>query len=424
MIVVIGAGIAGLSAGYHLKEKGKDAVIFEKSSSWGGLCDNFTIEGFRFDKFIHLSFTEDEYVKKLFSSSSSHLSHRPKAYNYSEGLWLKHPVQNNMCRLPFFEKMRIIKDFIARKREEGQGDVVDYEKWLKCQFGDHFAEKFPMVYTEKYWTIPARDLSVDWIGDRVHRTSFYEMARGAFFEEKHDTYYAKEMRYPVYGGYKAFLSKLANKCDIRVNKEVVSIDPSSRKIGFFDGDEIIYDVLISSMPLPEIVNVIKNVPEDVKKAASELVTTSGALVSLGFNRADVAKHLWFYMYDHDIFPSRCYSPSLKSADNIPNGKSSLQFEVFFSKSKPLFCSGEELTEHVINSGVRMGLFARKDIIVRDLRLIPYANVVFTHNMRKARDVVQGFLEKLNIRYIGRFGEWDYLWSDQSLLSGKRAAESI
>lgn len=45
--------------------------------------------------------------------------------------------------------------------------------------------------------------------------------------------------------------------------------------------------------------------------------TSGYMVSLGFNRADVAKHLWFYIYDEDIPPSRVYSPSLKSPDNAP-----------------------------------------------------------------------------------------------------------
>jgi hypothetical protein len=30
----------------------------------------------------------------------------------------------------------------------------------------------------------------------------------------------------------------------------------------------------------------------------------------------------------------------------------------------------------------------------------------------------------NIKYIGRFGEWDYLWSDQSLLSGKKVADQF
>ena len=71
MIAILGGGIAGISAGYHLKLKSIENTVFEKRNTWGGLCDNFTIgNGFRFDYFIHLSFAKDEYVKKLFAAGS------------------------------------------------------------------------------------------------------------------------------------------------------------------------------------------------------------------------------------------------------------------------------------------------------------------------------------------------------------------
>lgn len=54
-ITILGAGISGISAAYHLGLNGKHCVIFEKSDDWGGLCGNFNINGFRFDKFVHLS---------------------------------------------------------------------------------------------------------------------------------------------------------------------------------------------------------------------------------------------------------------------------------------------------------------------------------------------------------------------------------
>ena len=34
-----------------------------------GLCDNFAIGGFRFDKFVQFSHTQNNYVLKLFSQS-------------------------------------------------------------------------------------------------------------------------------------------------------------------------------------------------------------------------------------------------------------------------------------------------------------------------------------------------------------------
>lgn len=74
-IVILGSGIAGISAGYHLAKKGLKSVIFEKNDDWGGLCANFSIDGFRFDKFVHFSFTDDSYIKGLFQASSPLYEH-------------------------------------------------------------------------------------------------------------------------------------------------------------------------------------------------------------------------------------------------------------------------------------------------------------------------------------------------------------
>jgi protoporphyrinogen oxidase len=54
--------------------------------------------------------------------------------------------------------------------------------------------------------------------------------------------------------------------------------------------------------------------------------------------------------------------------------------------------------------------------------LPYGNVVFDLGMEARRDRVRAWLESQGIQVAGRFGEWDYLWSNQSLMSGLRAAE--
>ena len=71
--IVLGSGIAGISAGYHLKNTGDIPVIFEKNDDWGGLCGNFEINGFRFDKFVHFSFAQDEYIVNIFNNSCKFL---------------------------------------------------------------------------------------------------------------------------------------------------------------------------------------------------------------------------------------------------------------------------------------------------------------------------------------------------------------
>ena len=187
MTVILGAGISGVSAGYHLSEKGITSVIYEKDNDWGGLCGNFSIDGFRFDKAIHLSFTEDEHVKKLFSESCDYITHKPLAYNYYKGSWLKHPAQNNLQPLKLEEKIEIITDFVENKKIE----ISNYEEWLKVQYGNYFSEHFPLPYTRKYWTLDAKDLSTTWVGNRMYQPNIKEVLKGAFEEQTPNTYYAK-----------------------------------------------------------------------------------------------------------------------------------------------------------------------------------------------------------------------------------------
>ena len=123
-------------------------------------------------------------------------------------------------------------------------------------------------------------------------------------------------------------------------------------------------------------------------------------------------------------PSRIYFPHLKSPDNVPENLSSLQAEIYFSNFKPLNIDENELMENTIQQLISIGLFNNEDIIVKDIRQEKYANVIYDHNIQKARKIVHDFLKKQDIFYIGRFGEWAYLWSDQSLMSGKIAADKI
>ncbi len=422
MIAILGGGISGISAGYHLSLKGIENTVFEKESTWGGLCDNFIIgDGFRFDYFVHLSFTNSDYVKELFSQNSEYITHNPLSGNFYKGYWLKHPAQNNLFPLSSREKTKIILDFINHSPINNPNN---YSEWLINQFGEYFTENFPKIYTEKYWTISAKKLTLDWLENRFSLPSLEKLLLGAFEEQGENFYYAKEMRYPKRGGYKKFLIGMASETNLSLNKEVVLIDLKSKRIDFSDNTNVFYEQLISSLPLPELIKLIKNVPKSVLEASEKLLCTSGQLVSLGFNRPDIPQYLWFYIYDEDILPARAYSPSIKSSDNVPEGKSSLQFETYYSRVLPKKLSGGDLIEHVINKGVKMKLWSSQDIEVSDYREVKYANVVFDFEREKNVKIIHDYLKKMSVHYIGRFGEWDYLWSDQSLLSGKNIAEYV
>lgn len=420
--IVLGAGIAGIAASYELKENNIESIILEKNNNWGGLLDNFSIDGFRFDKFIHLSFAKDEYVNNIFFKTDF-IKHTPLSSNYYKGTWLKHPAQNNLYPLGNEEKNLILSDF--RKREDlDVSKISNYEEWLRVQYGDYFAENFPMVYTEKYWTVEAKELETKWVGERMYKPTLEEIESGCQTDLTPNTYYAKEMRYPKKGGYKSFLKPMVEGLDVRTNSKVDNIDCTKKEITLSNGDLLKYDNLISSLPLTEICKLIKNVPDFVIEASKKLNYTSGYLVSLGFNKPEIADKLWFYIYDKDVLPARVYSPSLKSPDNAPEGCSSLQAEIYFNKGEKLKISDSEILEQTIQQFIEMGLFKEEDLIVKDIRCEKYANVIFDHHMYENKKIVLHYLKENNIISVGRFGEWEYFWSDQSMMSGRDGARQL
>lgn len=417
-ILIIGAGIAGLGASYALRGKGYSPIILEKDDTYGGLAGNFTVAGgFRFDRFVHFSFTNNEKVNDIFNKSTEGniLRHTPNPFNVYKGKWIKHPAQNNLYPLSKEEKDKIIEDFKSRPNNVDVTAIHDYEQWLRIQYGNTFAEHFPMAYTPKYWMCEASELETKWVGNRLYQPSIDEVVEGANSAETPVTYYAKEMRYPTKGGFKQYLSELAKDADIRYNSEVVEIDVKNHTLKTANGMEYQYSRLISSMPLPLLISRLKNeVPEDVRKAARLLKCTSGYQISIALKGKNIPPYLWWYIYDKDILPARVYSPSLKSPDNVPEGCSSLQLEVYCEKD---VYSRDELIEKSVKPLIKLGAIREEDIIEIDVRFEPWANIVFDHNIYEVRKTVIDYIRSVGIEPIGRFGLWDYLWTDQALLSG-------
>jgi len=413
-VAILGGGIAGLGAALRARELGRRAVIFEARKSAGGLLDNFEIDGFRFDYAVHLSFATEEKVRSIFDKAG-YLTHPADSKCFENDRWLKHPVQNNLSPLSPAEKVELIESFLARPQEL-VGD--DYESWLRHQYGDKIAERYPIRYTKKYWGVEPRQLSTSWIGNRMRRAELSEILFGAFSSETPNTYYTKEMRYPKTGGYKSFIRPLIDESEIRLDHQAISIDLDRRTLEFLNGNKVVFEKLVSSLPLPVIVGAIKSVPDQVRDAANGLVATSIDLISVGFNRV-VTNDLWFYIYDDDILASRAYSPSVKSPDNAPLGCSSLQFEIY-SRGTEATHDSELLKKNVIFALKKMGIADEKDIVVLDQRRITYGNVIFEQGMEERRAIVLEWLKSHGIESCGRFGTWDYLWSNQSLLSGYSA----
>ena len=420
-IVVLGAGCAGLAAAYELKQKNLDAVVYEKNAEYGGLCRSFMIDGFTFDTFAHVNFSKDPYVISMLEEKTDYFIHKPEAVNYYHGHWVRNPAQNNLVDLPVEERISVIEGFVNREIDR---QVHNYDEWLRLQYGDYFTDHFPAAYTKKYWTVEPKELETRWVEGRMYQPTLKEVLRGSMTKETPNVHYTKEIHYPKKGGYGAFLKPFADKVEICLNKKVIYLNSLDKVIRFADGEEVYYDKVISTIPMTELVTYMENVPEEIKKSADDLEYTSGVMISIGLNCDNVSPELWFYIYDEEICPARVYAPNIKSPANVPAGCCALQAEVYFSKRKPLTKSMEEIKEETVRQLINMGIFSSENIQVVDVRMEKYANIMFTPKIYQARERVRIFLENQGIVCAGRFGEWDYLWIGQSIVSGKKAAERV
>lgn len=424
-IAILGSGMAGCGAAYRLRGEGADVVLYDKNPYLGGHTISLTYdEGFTFDIGPHVSFTSDARIQEIFAEAvdGAFDSRAYRFNNYWEGCWLGHPAQTNLYGLPPEVIVKVISDFVAEGGRERE--IGNYQDWLCAAYGETFAEWFPGRYTYKYHTTEAANLTTDWMGPRMYRPSLDEMLLGALTPSTPNVHYIRQFRYPRRGGFASYVKGLAAPHDIRLNHEVTSIDPRSRTLSFQDGRTESYDALISSIPLPEVVPLIRGAPDDVLAAADALACSTCVLVNIGIGRPDIAEVQISYFYDLDVVFPRASFPHMMAESTVPDGCSSVQVEIYFSrKYRPFTGSPEDYIEPTLRDLVRCGVLREDDdIVVKDAVLVPYANIIFDHDRAAALERVQAFLDEAGVRNCGRYGEWAYYWTDDSFKSGERAAE--
>lgn len=426
-VVILGAGVAGLGAATRLIENGLEAHIYEMNPYPGGHAASFASEGFIFDDGPHISFTKDERIQNLLATSVNQNYEILQAHtnNHWKGHWIKHPAQCNLYGLPADLLVDILHDFI-RAQSATTGPVENYKDWLFASFGQKFAETFPMQYGKKFHTTAADNMTTDWIGPRLYQANLREVLQGALYAKTPDVHYVNHFRYPSEGGFISFFKPFVERSNVRYNHKLIAIDVTDRKLKFANGAETHYHFLISSLPLPELIPMIKTVPSDVLTASQKLACTTCVVVNLGIDRPDISEAHWTYFYDQDFVFTRLSFPHMQSSRNVPSGTGSIQAEIYFSgKYRPLEIEPQNLVEPVLNDLKRCGLVRSNDrILFSEARLIPYANVIFDLERPQSLSKVHKYLEDMEILYCGRYGEWGYHWTDESFISGEAAARKV
>jgi len=425
---ILGTGMAALGAATALAAEGVRATCYDKNAYPGGHTASWMSKGgFLFDEGPHLSFTRNERIQDLLAANVDDQFETISARinNYWNGCWLPHPAQCNLYGLPPELITQIICDFVDAQQPT-ERPIRHYADWLEVAYGPTFARTFPMVYGLKYHTTPADNMTTDWLGPRMYRPSLAEVLRGALSPTpRTDMHYVTTFRYPRRGGFAAYLKPFLAQTDLQLCHRLVSLDARGRTLQFDNGVVTPYEHLISSMPLPDLIDCIAEVPVEVRDAAHRLAFTSLVLVNLGVDRADVSASHITYVYDPEIVFPRVSFPHMLSSHNAPPGTGSIQVEVYFSdKYRPARCAPEALIEPVVDGLRHIGILRETDqILFKEARPVRYANVIFDLERASALSTVQAFLDDIGVHRCGRYGDWDHSWTDEAFESGERAARA-
>ncbi len=424
-VAVLGAGLAGLAAAQRARQLGCEVDVYEKNDYLGGHAYSHQLDGFTFDEGPHISFTKRPEIKELFAAAvgGRFIEHDSLITNNWRGQWVRHPAQCNLHGLPLDVVEHCVVDFARAERARG-GPVETYADWCLQGLGETFSREFTFPYTRKYWTAEADEMSADWVGARVYAPSLEEVVRGALGPQQQNHHYLTRFRYPLRGGFHAYVGAFAGEGGVHLRRELASVDLKRGELEFTCGGKANFETLISSLPLPELIRRVKDVPRPVAEAAERLVCTSVVVVNVGVRRDEgFPEAHWAYFYDEDVIFSRGNFPHRLSRHNAPPGCGSIQVEVYHSKYRPLAC--RDVLGRAVEDMLKTGLLRGEDevLVAREQR-IPYANVLFDLKRAESLAIVQAYLGEHGVVCCGRYGEWAYYWTDDSILSGWRAADEV
>ncbi len=427
-IVIIGAGLTGLSTAYHLEQAGCfDYVLLEAEDEVGGLCRSLFQDGFTFDYTGHLLHLHDAYARDLIFSCYpqecfEHI-HR-KAAIFSHGVATKYPFQSNLHGLPVDVIVDCIESFVARPSADRQ--PTTFRDWVLQSFGKGLGDYFFFPYQQKIFDVPIDELSASWTNRFVPATSLRELLLGALSFDTKEVGYNAQFFYPHQGGIVRWVDALHARlaAPALVGHSVATIRGTDRTVLCSNGYEVSFDYLVSTMPLDRMLQAFIERPiTNLRSAGAHLRCNSVININLGVARESLVADHWRYYPEQEYPFYRIGFPSNLSSAMAPQGYSSLSGECAFLQRS--YDEMRGTTEEAIAAMYRLFSFAEQDVVTRAIMTIPHAYVIFDA-WRDAH--LPGLLDQLAAEYhiysAGRYGGWKYSSMQDAILEGRQIAASL
>jgi len=425
-ILVAGAGIAGCAASQALQAAGADYLLLEKNVEPGGLTRSISIGEAHFDytgHFMHLAqCTSPAALPFAHQNDDDWMLISRKSMVFVEGGMAPAPFQYNLFYLPEDIRKRCIEGFHGRPET---GEARSFKEYLLSGFGEGICQYFLFPYNEKIMACSLDDLSVDAVKrffpapDRERIENGYNQG-GA----NTDAGYNSQFWYPKHQGIGLLAQGLARGLkNLLTTCPVEGIDLDAHRV-YTPSGIIRYERLIPSIPLKTLC----------------MLTTHPVLCSL----ADSLRHTrvlclnlliqgsmpetfqgchWIYVPQRDIPFYRLGIYSHIAPHIHPKGMTALYVEVASAHGATAPVMGTFLDD-IFSSLERLGWVHRSQCATITANWIECAYVHFDHPRKRTVSEIIGILDEHEVHPIGRYGLWDYISMEDTILSGVETARML
>ena len=425
-VVILGAGLAGLSTSLHLPPD-LDVSVFEREDEVGGVARSRRVGEFTFDYTGHLLHLRDAGVKELVARllpDAFHDCHR-KAVIRSHGVYVPYPFQANLHGLPAEIVAECLIGF-AEALASGQKseEATDFQDWcLRC-FGAGISKHFMIPYNAKLYCRDLSRMSAEWVSWSVPRPSLEQVVKGALGTRIEGMGYNPTFFYPKEGGIDILPRALATEArGVELRCEVKRVDLAGKLVHLADGRRVPYDHLVTTLPLRNFIALVDGMPQWAREAADALTSVTVCGFNFGIGRSDAADFDWVYVPEPEFPFYRFGFPSAFSKGVCPPGTSSCYVEVAVDRGTPIDL---DATERAVLDGLRrIGILRDDDrILAKDRVVIDPAYVVFDPHRAATRDKLLDLLLASDVQSIGRYGAWTYSGMEDAIIAGRQAAAVI
>jgi len=439
-VVIIGAGPAGLAAGYELISRDICPVILERAAIVGGIARTESYKDFCFDIGGHRFFTQNEEINQLWEEllGDDFLRVNRLSRIFYQGKYFNYPLRpvNALFNLGLVESLQIFISY-CRARLSPPPEEKSFEEWIICRFGERLYRTFFKTYTEKVWGIPCNEIRADWAAQRIKGLSLLVAVSNALFGGQQAKSLIEQFSYPKLGPgmmWKSFMDRIvAGDGEILLNSEVSSIQHDTRMITaveYSSGNATIKLTLshcISSMPISKLVKLLKpQPPAEILSAADKLSYRAFLIVVLIIDTPTLFPDQWLYIHSPKVKVGRIQNFKNWSRFMVPDqSKTSIGMEYFCNESDQTWnMQNNELVEMATREMIELGIGEKNKVIDSYVVRQPNAYPVYDSEYNKSLQIIRDYLENFsNLQTIGRSGMHRYNNMDHSMQTGILAAKN-